>query len=234
MGLFKKIGRALKKGARKLKSNIKKHGAKILGVGLATMIPGVGGLLGKALGTGGSGFMGGLFSKAGIKNALLHQGKKHLKSKVKEGMGGLLGKTQLGRTLSQGIDMLGTGGLKEMWQSGGGLKGLLGQAMNPLKGRSIGNLLMGGDGNTGLFQTDMFKGLAKQKLMGMMPKGAPPQMGGFGGGMPSGLLGMSMMQQPGQGQPYQQAAPVTQAPTPAYMEGADEAGTYGGGWTGVA
>ena len=230
MGFFKKIGRALKKGAKKLKSNIKKHGAKILGVGLATMIPGVGGLLGKALGTGGSGFMGGLFSKAGIKNALLHQGRKHLKSKVKEGMGGLLGKTQLGRTLNQGIDMLGTGGLKDMWKSGGGLKGLLGQAMDPLRGRSIGNLLMGGKGNTGLFQTDMFKGLAKRELQKKMMQmraqgGMPPSMGG----LPPSLLGMSMMNQ--QQAPVQQYAEAQ--PEPYAMEGADIAGGYGGGWTGV-
>ena len=70
---FKKLGKALKKGAKKLKSNIKKHGPTLLkgavGLGLATMIHGVGGLLGKALGTGGSGFMGGLFQKGGMKAA---------------------------------------------------------------------------------------------------------------------------------------------------------------------
>ena len=70
----------IKKAAKKL--TFKKHGIGLLGLGAASLIPGVGGLLGKALGTGQSGFMGGLLTKEGAKSALLHHGKKHLRSQL--------------------------------------------------------------------------------------------------------------------------------------------------------
>tara|TARA_R100001443_G_scaffold26566_1_gene39850 strand:+ start:18174 stop:18623 length:450 start_codon:yes stop_codon:yes gene_type:complete len=80
MSWLSSAAKKLKKAAKKL--TFKKHGTALLGLGAASLIPGVGGLLGKALGTGQSGFMGGLLTKEGAKSALLHHGKKHLKSQL--------------------------------------------------------------------------------------------------------------------------------------------------------
>ena len=76
MSWLSSAARKLQKAAKKL--TLKKHGTALLGLGAASLIPGVGGLLGKALGTGQSGFMGGLLTKEGAKSALLHHGKKEL------------------------------------------------------------------------------------------------------------------------------------------------------------
>jgi hypothetical protein len=125
MGFLKKLGKGLKKGFKKLGSNIKKHGPGILktvaGVGLASMIPGVGGLLGKALGTGGSGFMGGLFKEGGLKAAAKHLGGKFVKGQVK----GLLGKALSGGgQIPQGMPMM-----PQVMGSMMPMTGLLGQAV---------------------------------------------------------------------------------------------------------
>ena len=126
---FKKLGAALKKGASKLKSNLKKHGPKLLGLGLGLAIPGVGGLLGKAIGA-------------------------------------MTGNAGLGSALHAGFSNIGKGGIK----------GLLGQAISPLKGRNLKSLLFGGaqfvdtgeetlvQQRTGLFQSDLFKNFAKDQL----------------------------------------------------------------------
>ncbi len=80
---FKKLGKALKKGAKKLGGQLKKHGPTLLkgaaALGLASFVPGVGGLLGKAI--------GGLSGKAGLGN-ILSQG---LGNIGKGGLKGLLG-----------------------------------------------------------------------------------------------------------------------------------------------
>ena len=80
---FKKLGKALKKGVKKLGGQLKKHGPPLLkgaaAVGLASFIPGVGGLLGKAI--------GGLSGNAGLGN-VLSQG---LGNIGKGGLKGLLG-----------------------------------------------------------------------------------------------------------------------------------------------
>ena len=80
MGWISGAAKKIKKAAKKL--TLKTHGLGILGLGAASLIPGVGGLLGQAMGTGGSGFMGGLLTKEGAKSALLHHGKKHLKGQL--------------------------------------------------------------------------------------------------------------------------------------------------------
>jgi hypothetical protein len=89
MGWLSKLARKAKKSLKKL--TFKKHGMALLGIAGASLIPGVGGLLGKALGTGGSGFMGGLFTKGGFKNMLMHQGKKAIKGAINKKLGGAAG-----------------------------------------------------------------------------------------------------------------------------------------------
>jgi len=84
---LKKLSKSLKKGFRKLEGNIKRHGPNLAGVAALSLIPGVGGLLGKALHTGGSGFMGGLLTKEGAMSAAQHFGKKAIRNEL----GGLLG-----------------------------------------------------------------------------------------------------------------------------------------------
>jgi hypothetical protein len=195
---FKKLGKALKKGARKLKSNLKKHGPKLLGLGLGLMVPGVSGLLGKAI-------------------------------------GGMTGNMGLGSALSQGFGNIGKGGLK----------GLLGQAMAPLKGRSFKNLLFGGQqmvdsgtdmmmqNRTGLFGSDMFQNYAKKQLGNELGRGGP-QMGGMEGmqGMPPGLLGL-LMKQRGQGAPQQGGGYQQQQQAVPYQEQGIENYMGGQEWTGI-
>ena len=110
---IKKFGRKLKRGAKKLGENLKKHGSKILGLG-ALFIPGVGGLLGKALGGGSAaaaaGGAGGLLGNLGSGVGLFGKAGGFLSGKV----GGMIGK---------GLGMLQGGG-----QSGGG-GGLLSSAL---------------------------------------------------------------------------------------------------------
>lgn len=90
MGWLSGAAKKIKKAAKKL--TLKKHGLGMLGLGAASLIPGVGGLLGQAIGTGGSGFMGGLFTKEGIKNAAMHYGKKEFNSHFGGlDVGGMLG-----------------------------------------------------------------------------------------------------------------------------------------------
>jgi len=90
MSWLTSIAKKVKKAAKKL--TLKKHGLGLVGLGAASLIPGVGGLLGKVLGTQGSGFMGGLFTKEGFKNAIVHQGRRALKQKMGGvDVGGMLG-----------------------------------------------------------------------------------------------------------------------------------------------
>ena len=193
---FKKLGNALKKGARHLKGQIKKHGPNLLkgaaAIGLGSLIPAVGGLLGKAI-------------------------------------GGFTGKAGLGSALSQGLGNIGKGGLK----------GLLGQAVNQGKKYFGGNwedALAGQSvAGKGFLGSDAFKNFTRKQMKKEMMRNAP-QMGGMKGmgGIPPGLLGILMQQ--GQGVPQEGGGyPASQQPQQpiSYEEQGIENYMGGQGWTGI-
>ena len=173
---FKKLGKALKKGARHLKGQIKKHGPNMLkgaaAIGLGSLIPGVGGLLGKAI-------------------------------------GGLTGKSGLGSALSQGLGNIGKGGLK----------GLLGQALNQGKRYFGGNwedTLAGASvGGKGFLGSDAVSNFAKNQMRKEMMGNAPNTMQGIEQ-IPPGLLGLMMQ---GQGQ-------VPQGPVPQNVQSSPQSYQY--------
>jgi hypothetical protein len=144
----------LSRGLRKLKSNVKKHGGKLLGLGLG--LAGMGGLLGKVLG-GGSAAGGGWYPG------------KYLGQMFGGGQGG----SQIGPVMESGqfnpLDYDKGGGGKGMGFFGdlaGKFGGMFGLEDGAAKGGGMGGLLSmlgtGGMAQGGNYSADMMRNLQNQ------------------------------------------------------------------------